>query len=298
PFDKAADKLFKSLRAINNTSTETSKVEKASSLLDFVKARDRSSSDRAGKKKFGASKGNPSKLAINGVIQAVKHVQRYAGALCDSAIVTLKLASKPTVLVEKEVLDNEITLTSQSHDENDSDFHKQKRRRSKSGKTKPDYSDQMFEEENDFKVETRKRSRNNVDNVFEDQEELGDGSSFVSEDAPYPRKNQTRPFKVISEMFKKDFRRCADDYINSEVKTMLIEIGNISDVSAAKSFVSKYKELESFDFDLASVIQNDKQKIIVLMQNQITKIHNLLKEVDREDEIKEIEVYGIVTSSK
>ncbi|CAG8723911.1 23040_t:CDS:2, partial [Gigaspora rosea] len=70
-----------------------------------------------------------------------------------------------------------------------------------------------------------------------------------------PKKNQTRPFKVISEMFKKDFRRCADDNINSEVKTMMIEIGNISDVSAAKSF-----------------------------------IHKLLKEVGKEDDIKEIEV--------
>ncbi|CAG8811369.1 35313_t:CDS:2, partial [Racocetra persica] len=245
--------------------------------------------------------------------------------------------------------------------------------------------------ENNIKGETLKRSINNADNVFADQEELEDGSSFASEDVPCfglgyndglnyhfnreileiynnaeqcdpikmgvinledPRKNQTRPFKLISEMFKKDFRRCADDYINSEVKTMLIEIRNISDVSAAQSFVSKYKELESFEFDMASVIQSfvvsiahtfrnsdndsrtrhgmipdikllfikrnveivvvehakntssdgrkknidDKQNIIVLMHNQITKIHNLLKEANREDDIKEIEVYGIVTS--
>ncbi|CAG8784863.1 21787_t:CDS:2, partial [Racocetra persica] len=118
---------------------------------------------------------------INGVIQAVKHVQRYAGALSDSAIryagalsdsairyagalsdsaiVTLELASKPTVLVEKnvsespaeEVSANEITLPSQSHNENDSDYHKQKQRRSKSGKAIPNYSDQISEEENNIK---------------------------------------------------------------------------------------------------------------------------------------------------
>ncbi|RIB20886.1 hypothetical protein C2G38_2034869 [Gigaspora rosea] len=59
-----------------------------------------------------------------------------------------------------------------------------------------------------------------------------------------PKKNQTRPFKVISEMFKKDFRRCADDNINSEQKLL----------------------------------------------DQYNQIHKLLKEVGKEDDIKEIEV--------
>ncbi|CAG8587140.1 15989_t:CDS:2 [Gigaspora margarita] len=404
PFDKATDKLFKSLRAISNTSTDASKVGKANSLLDNIKDK------RVELRNFWydtkkvidlhrieQEKTNLELQKINGIIQAVKHVQRYAGALSNSAIVNLELASKPTVLVEKnvsespteEVLANEITLPSQSHDEDDSDYHKQKQRRTKSGRAIPNYSDQISKEESNVIGETRERSKNNVDNVFEDQEESGDGLRFVSEDAPYYhfnreileiynnaeqcdpikmgvinledlQKNQTRPFKVISEIFKKDFRRCADDNINSEVKTMLIEIGNISDVSTAKSFVSNYKELESFEFDIVSVIQSfvvsiartftliankdrrnldndsrtrrgmipdikllfikrnveiivvehakntssdgrkknidDTQKIIVLMHDQITKIHKLLKEAGKDDDIKEIEVYGVVTS--
>lgn len=373
---------------------------------------------------------------ISSIVQAIKHVQHYAGVLSNSAIVNVELASKATEkdigeLPAGEVLTNEITLPSQSHYESDSDYHKQKQRRTKSGRAILNYSDQISEEESSIKGETRKRSK-----------ELEDGLCIISENAPCfglgyndglnyhfnreilkiynnaeqwdpikmgvidledPRKNQTRPFKVISEMFKKDFgfRRCADDNINPEVKKMLIEIRSISDVSAAKSFVSKYKELESFEFDIASVIQSfvvsiahtftsyfsidenyfrqslsenhiasiihvpiimnlfrsknylikinstliankdsdndsrtqrgmipdikllfikrnveiivvehakntssderkknidDTQNIKVLMHNQITKIHKLLKEVEKEDDIKEIEVYGVVTS--
>ncbi|CAG8657859.1 11482_t:CDS:10, partial [Ambispora leptoticha] len=68
------------------------------------------------------------------------------------------------------------------------------------------------------------------------------------------KKNQTRAFKVISEMFKKDFR---DNNIDSKMKTMLREIRGVSDISDAKDFVSKYiEELLSFDFDIASVTQS------------------------------------------
>ncbi|CAG8784069.1 38229_t:CDS:10 [Gigaspora margarita] len=385
PFDKVTDKFFKSLRTISNTSTDANKVKKTNNLLDNIKGvessywllaklqlweeGDRSSSDRAGKNTFGASKGNTSKLAISSIVQAIKHVQHYAGVLSNSAIVNVELASKATEkdigeLPAGEVLTNEITLPSQSHYESDSDYHKQKQRRTKSGRAILNYSDQISEEESSIKGETRKRSK-----------ELEDGLCIISENAPCfglgyndglnyhfnreilkiynnaeqwdpikmgvidledPRKNQTRPFKV---------------------KKMLIEIRSISDVSAAKSFVSKYKELESFEFDIASVIQSfvvsiahtftliankdsdndsrtqrgmipdikllfikrnveiivvehakntssderkknidDTQNIKVLMHNQITKIYKLLKEVEKEDDIKEIEVYGVVTS--
>ncbi|RIB20885.1 hypothetical protein C2G38_2079710 [Gigaspora rosea] len=111
------------------------------------------------------------------MIQAVQHFQRYTGVLSNSAIVNLELASKPTVLVEnnapvEEILANEITLPNQSH-EDDSDYHKQKQRRTKSGRAIPNYSDQISEEESNVKGETHKKSKNNVGNVFEDQEESG-----------------------------------------------------------------------------------------------------------------------------
>ncbi len=68
------------------------------------------------------------------------------------------------------------------------------------------------------------------------------------------KKNRTRAFKVISEMFKKDFR---DNDVDSKIKTMLREIGDVSDVSGAKGFVSKYiQELTSFNFGIASVTQS------------------------------------------
>ncbi|CAG8785546.1 9269_t:CDS:2, partial [Dentiscutata erythropus] len=41
---------------------------------------------------------------------------------------------------------------------------------------------------------------------------------------------------------------------------------------------------------------DDTQNIITIMHDQITKIHKLLKEVGKEDNIKKIEVYGVVIS--
>ena len=36
------------------------------------------------------------------------------------------------------------------------------------------------------------------------------------------------PFEVLSETFKKDFRKCADNNINSKIKTILRKIENVN----------------------------------------------------------------------
>ncbi|CAI2189139.1 12391_t:CDS:2, partial [Funneliformis geosporum] len=155
-----------------------------------------------------------------------------------------------------------------------------------------DYSESISnssEEEDHVDDETHKRSKRKVGNDSEGlQESMEDDLYFVSEHVPCfgldfnevlnhhvnreileiynnakqcdpikmgvinledIKKNQTRPFKVISEIFKKDFR---NNDINSKVKMMLREIGDISDISDAKDFLSKYiQELLSFNFDTA-----------------------------------------------
>ncbi|CAJ0840973.1 18446_t:CDS:2 [Entrophospora sp. SA101] len=127
-----------------------------------------------------------------------------------------------------------------------------------------------------------------------------------------------------------------DTLTDKDINQMLEDLKGISNVESVKEYINKYKTYQSLDLDLKNyddkntrkslipdvklsykkrtieilVVENakfnsingkrkkttDTKKISILMHDQISRLYDYLDEHDKGEQVKELEVYGVITS--